>query len=281
MTETTGDAIIFEGLSKRYRRTRRRRRLQLPFSRLDDERGGDDDDVEEDDDTVEDRGRPMADEDRWALYDVSFSVPRGSITAIVGGTAAGKSTLVHILGGVTRPTEGRVLIAGRISPTAEMASALIQGDVTARKNVLLLARFLGVPRRVALARMDEIMEFAGLQGYQRMPLRQYSSRMRPRLAFSSVVHLDPDILLADDKLGVGDPEFRRSCIERVQQLNAERGLTVLLTTGAPKFATVIATHAVWLEQGRVRAEGSPTRIAKKFQAQAAADAEVTSFNARR
>lgn len=267
MTGTADDAIIFERLSKRYRRTRRRR-LQLPFSRLEDEGGGDD--VEEDDDAVEAHERPMGDKDRWALRDVSFRVPRGSITAVVGGTAAGKSTLVQILGGVTRPSEGRVLIAGRISPTAEMASALIQGDVTARKNVLLLARFLGVPRRVALTRMDEIMEFAGLQGYQTMPLRQYSSGMRPRLAFSSVVHLDPDILLADDKLGVGDPEFRRSCLERVQQLNADRGLTVLLTTGTPKHATAIATHAVWLEQGRVRAEGSPTEIAKKVQAQAAA-----------
>ena len=163
-----------------------------------------------------------------ALRNVSFEVAPGTILGIIGANGAGKSTLLKIIARVTRPTEGRVIGSGRVVSLLELGAGF-NPDFSAHDNILMNAAMHGIPRREVLDRMDEIIQFAELEDYLDNPLRQYSSGMYLRLAFSVAINMRPDILLADEILAVGDMAFQERCLERVA-LEAERGLTVLFVS---------------------------------------------------
>jgi teichoic acid transport system ATP-binding protein len=196
-----------------------------------------------------------------ALRDVSFSVPKGSVLAVIGRNGAGKSTLCRVITGILPPDEGRVTVRGRLnllSPGIGFSPAL-----TGRENIVLggLASGLSPERLADIA--DDIAEFAQLGSYLDMPLRAYSNGMRMRLASSIAVFIDPEILLIDEALTGGDAAFTQHIAERTAQLIGQ-GRTIVLVTHGLSSVKVMATEALWLHQGRVAELGDPDDVVKKY-----------------
>jgi lipopolysaccharide transport system ATP-binding protein len=155
--------------------------------------------------------------DFWALRDVSFEVERGEALGIIGQNGAGKSTILKLLYNITAPTKGRISINGRLAALIEVASGF-HPDLTGRENVYLNGSLLGMKRREITKKLDSIVDFAGVSAFIDTPVKRYSSGMYLRLGFSIAAHLDPDILLLDEVLAVGDAQFQSKCIERINQL---------------------------------------------------------------
>ena len=153
----------------------------------------------------------------WALRDLSFDVIRGEAFGVIGPNGAGKSTLLKLLAGITTPTSGRIEIRGRLSALIEIGSGFHQ-ELSGRENVYLSGSILGMRRREIAAKFDQIVEFAGVAPFIDMPVKWYSSGMYVRLGFSIAAHLDPDILLIDEVLAVGDAVFQERCLARIQAL---------------------------------------------------------------
>lgn len=260
----TDDAVIVERLSKRYRRRERRRRLVLPWSRLEDEEGFEDEDDELDEDEGDEERPPPAASERWALQELSLRVRQGEIVAVIGATGAGKSTLIKILGGLTPPTSGQARIRGRLAPTAETASSLIRTHWDVRKNVLALARFQDVPRRVALERMDDILAFADLTDHAHTQVSHLSGTMKPKLAFATVLGLSPDVFLADDRLVVGDSAFREKGVHAILEAR-DRGMVVLFTSHDLGLAGRIADRVLRLHDGRIVDDGEPAEVVRRYE----------------
>src|ERR1039457_4116756 len=164
----------------------------------------------------------------YALKDVSFQVEHGESMAIVGGNGAGKSTLLSLVTGLCRPTEGRIQVNGRVAALLELGSGF-HNDLTGAENIFLNASLLGLSRKKAEAVFDEIVDFSGVGDFIEEPLRTYSSGMTMRLAFSVAVHVDPDILIIDEVIGVGDQAFAAKCLERMRLFQSQ-GKTILLAT---------------------------------------------------
>jgi teichoic acid transport system ATP-binding protein len=196
-----------------------------------------------------------------ALRNVSFSVPKGSVLAVIGRNGAGKSTLCRVITGILPPDEGRVTVRGRLnllSPGIGFSAAL-----TGRENITLggLAAGLSPERLADIA--NEIAEFAQLAGYLDMPMHSYSGGMRMRLASSIAVFLDPEILLIDEALTGGDAAFQQHIAERTGQLTGE-GRTLVLVTHGLSSVKQMATQALWLHQGRVAELGDPDEVVSKY-----------------
>jgi lipopolysaccharide transport system ATP-binding protein len=194
----------------------------------------------------------------WALRDVSFRVGPGTILGVVGANGAGKSTLLKIIARVTRPTEGRVVGFGRVVSLLELGAGF-NPDFSARDNILMNAAMHGISRREALDRLPDIVSFAELGEFMDNPLRQYSSGMYLRLAFSVAINMQPDILLADEILAVGDLAFQARCLERVA-LEAERGLTVLFVSHDMSALARLCQRIIWVDKGRLMHDGDPERV---------------------
>src|SRR5205823_3115600 len=164
--------------------------------------------------------RPTAEGERghrphiWALKDVSFDVKRGEVLGIIGRNGAGKSTLLKLLSQITEPTEGRIELEGRVASLLEVGSGF-HPELTGRENVLLNGAILGMARAETASRFNEIVEFAGVEKFIDTPVKRYSSGMYLRLAFSVAAHLQPDILMVDEVLAVGDAEFQRKCLQKM------------------------------------------------------------------
>ena len=156
-------------------------------------------------------------EDFWALEDVTFEVARGETLGVVGRNGAGKSTLLKLLGGITTPTEGEITIVGKLSALIEVGSGF-HPELTGRENVFLSGAILGMRRRDIAARLDSIAEFSGVSAFLDVPVKFYSSGMYVRLGFAIAAHLEPDILLVDEVLAVGDSEFQTRCLTRIEEL---------------------------------------------------------------
>jgi lipopolysaccharide transport system ATP-binding protein len=199
----------------------------------------------------------------WALRNVSFELARGTILGILGPNGAGKSTLLKIIARVTRPTEGRILGRGRVVSLLELGAGF-NPDFSARENILMNAAMHGIPRREVLERMDDIVSFAEIQEFLDQPLRHYSSGMYLRLAFSVAINLQPDILLADEILAVGDLGFQERCLERVAE-EAKRGLAVLFVSHDMAALARLCGRILWLDKGEMIREGSPDVIIPKYQ----------------
>jgi lipopolysaccharide transport system ATP-binding protein len=197
-------------------------------------------------------------EDFWALQDVNFQVERGHTFGVIGHNGSGKSTLLRLMAGVHRPTEGKVIARGRVGALLELGAGF-HPDLTGRENVRLNAAILGLSKKYINARMDEIAEFAGVEHFFDSPVKVYSSGMAMRLGFATAVHLDPEILLVDEAMSVGDEEFQRKCMDHIYRLR-QSGTTVVLVTHALPLVAELCDAALWLDGGVPRLVGSADSV---------------------
>jgi homopolymeric O-antigen transport system ATP-binding protein len=198
------------------------------------------------------RGRSS--EQFWALRDVSFTVEQGRSFGIVGENGSGKSTMLKLISGILRPTEGTLRVSGRLAALLELGSGF-HPDLTGRENVYLNASVLGFSRREIEQRFDAIVDFAELDRFIDTPLKHYSSGMTIRLGFAIAINSNPDILITDEVLSVGDEAFQRKCIDKIDDL-MRHGKTIILVSHGLDMVRYVCQDAIWLDQGRVRAAGT-------------------------
>ncbi len=198
----------------------------------------------------------------WALQDVELRVHRGESLGVIGANGSGKSTLLKAICGVLPPTTGDVRAHGKIVPLLELGGGF-NPELTGRENIYLNAAILGTPRREVDEKIDGIIDFSGLREFIDIPLHNYSSGMKSRLGFAVATDIDPEILLLDEILAVGDAEFQRKAMERTE--NFFRGdRTVVLVSHSMSQVKRLCTRVVWLEKGRIRAEGKPTEVIREY-----------------
>jgi lipopolysaccharide transport system ATP-binding protein len=208
------------------------------------------------------RRRAREAEEFWALRDISFSIPKGRMVGIVGPNGAGKSTLLRLIGGIGRADEGSVTVNGRIGALLELGSGF-QPDLTGRENVYVSGVIAGLTRHEIAQRFGAIVDFAELEAFIDSPLRTYSTGMQMRLGFAVAVHTDPDILLIDEVLAVGDLAFQRKCLERIEQFKA-RGCTILLVSHDAHSIEQLCDEALWLRRGQLIAMGPPEVVTRQY-----------------
>ncbi|MCX6626775.1 MAG: ABC transporter ATP-binding protein [Candidatus Solibacter sp.] len=194
----------------------------------------------------------------YALKDLSFQVQRGECMAIVGGNGAGKSTLLSLVTGLCQPTEGRIQVNGSVAALLELGSGF-HPELTGAENILLNASLLGLSRKKTEARFDEIVEFSGISDFIHEPLRTYSSGMIMRLAFSVAVHVDPDILIVDEVLAVGDQAFQAKCFERIARFK-RAGKTLLFVSHSAQLVKQFCDRTLWLDKGEAVLVGTPDEV---------------------
>jgi ABC-2 type transport system ATP-binding protein len=198
----------------------------------------------------------------YALQDVSFSAYKGETLGIVGRNGSGKSTSLKLIAGVMAPTEGEVQVHGRISPLIELGAGF-HPDLTGRENVSLNASILGMTGREIRARFNDIVDFAELWEFMDTPVKRYSSGMYMRLAFAVAVHSDPDILLIDEVLAVGDAVFAEKCFAKVREFQ-ERGVTIVIVSHSPDTIKDFCSRALLIHGGHLLADGSPEDVMRQY-----------------
>ena len=199
----------------------------------------------------------------WALRHVNLRIEAGETVGIIGANGAGKSTLLSLAVGVSTPTEGTVAQKGRVAALLELGSGF-HPDLTGREIIHLNAALLGYTRALVQARMETIVEFAGIPDFIDEPLRTYSTGMMARLGFSVAIHLDPDILVLDEVLSVGDQEFQKKCMDRITEFRRQ-GKTLLFVSHSPGAVETLCQRAVWLEMGRVRRDGPAGEVVAEYR----------------
>lgn len=204
------------------------------------------------------RGTPASTEDDfWALQDVSFSVQPGEVLGIIGRNGAGKSTLLKLLSRITEPTAGRIELDGRVASLLEVGTGF-HPELTGRENIMLNGAILGMRRDEIRRKFDEIVAFAEVERFLDVPVKRYSSGMYMRLAFAVAAHLEPEILVIDEVLAVGDAEFQRKCLGKMGEVS-ESGRTVLFVSHNLNAVETLCTTALSLDRGRVLEHGSDVR----------------------
>jgi lipopolysaccharide transport system ATP-binding protein len=259
-------AIRFDNVSKRYRVRRPRRKDGSAIARLL-------------------AGRAV--EDFWAVRDVSFEVPHGQTLGVIGHNGAGKSTLLKLMSRITAPTAGEITLNGRVAALIEVGSGF-HPELTGRENVFLSGSILGMRRREIAAKLDRIVAFAGVGQFIDTPVKWYSSGMYVRLGFAIAAHLEPDILLVDEVLAVGDAAFQLQCYDRLAELR-HAGITMLFISHDLLSIEKLCDRVALMAQGRLVASGAPHDVVLDYQRLAAtahvtqtagADPERTSAGAR-
>lgn len=198
----------------------------------------------------------------WALKDVSFEVKRGEVIGIIGRNGAGKSTLLKILCRITEPTEGHAQINGRVGSLLEVGTGF-HPELTGRENIYLNAAILGIKKREIERKFDEIVAFAEIDKFIDTPVKHYSSGMYARLAFAVAAHLDPDILLVDEVLAVGDAGFQKKCLNKIQDIGQE-GRTVLFISHNMPAITRLCQRTILLHEGHILCDGSPYQAVSDY-----------------
>ena len=207
------------------------------------------------------RGFPRR-EPFWALRDVSFDVRPGETVGIVGPNGAGKTTILKLIAGVSTPTEGETVCWGRLVPLIEL-NAGFHSELTGRENIYLNGSILGIPKRTIDRNFHRIVSFAELEEFIDQPVKNYSSGMFMRLGFSVAAHSEPDILLADEVLAVGDQRFKQKCIQRIREFQ-KSGVTIILVTHELEFVKELCSKAIYLESGKLLASGEPGIVLPKY-----------------
>lgn len=207
--------------------------------------------------------RGVAYTDLWALRQLSLRVRRGEVFGVIGRNGAGKSTFLKVISRVLRPTTGRVVVRGRVAPLLELGAGF-HPDLTGRENVFLNATILRYPRAQIESRFDEIIEFAELQDFVDAPMRTYSTGMLARLGFSVATAFQPDILILDEILAVGDIGFQQKCLERIARFRKE-GVTILLVTHDLDTLARHCQRAAWFDRGRIVSIGPPSEIVAPYR----------------
>ncbi|MBN1093819.1 ABC transporter ATP-binding protein [Blastococcus sp. TML/M2B] len=212
-------------------------------------------------------------EEFWALRDIDVTFASGSTTGLIGHNGSGKSTLLKIIGGILTPTTGYVERRGRLAALLELGAGF-HGDLTGRENVYLNAAILGLTRKQTDAYFDEIVDFSGIESFIDTQVKFYSSGMYVRLAFAVAVHVDPEILLVDEVLSVGDEPFQRKCLDRIRRFQRE-GRTIVFVSHSLDQVRQLCDRAVLLDHGRQVVDGTPTEAVRAFRDlnQAAEEAE--------
>ncbi len=205
----------------------------------------------------------------WALRDISFRVAAGTMLGIIGENGAGKSTLLRLIGGVGRPDKGGTQAHGRIGALLDLGASF-HSDLTGRENVFVSGVIAGLTRQEVKERFDAIVEFAELENFIDNPLRTYSTGMEMRLAFAIAAHIDPDILLIDEVLAVGDVAFQQKCLHRIAQFKA-RGCTIVLISHDAAVVRELCDEALWLRQGQLVAHGPAPLVVEQYVAEMMAE----------
>jgi lipopolysaccharide transport system ATP-binding protein len=202
-------------------------------------------------------------EEFWALQDVSFDVQKGEVLGIIGRNGAGKSTLLKIVSRITEPTRGRVIIRGRVASLLEVGTGF-HPELTGRENVYLNGAILGMTKQEIRKKFDEIVAFAEVERFLDTPVKRYSSGMYVRLAFAVAAHLEPEILIVDEVLSVGDAAFQRKCMGKMSNVATEQGRTVLLVTHNMPAVLSFCSKALFLNAGRVCALGNASDSVRRY-----------------
>jgi lipopolysaccharide transport system ATP-binding protein len=216
------------------------------------------------------RGTDASMEDFWALRDISFSVEPGEVVGIVGGNGAGKSTLLKILSRITEPTEGRAVLRGRIASLLEVGTGF-HPELSGRENIFLNGAILGMKRREIVTNFDAIVTFAEVEKFLDTPVKRYSSGMYVRLAFAVAAHLEPEILIVDEVLAVGDAEFQKRCLGKMKEISEGGARTVLFVSHNMAAVSALCTRALLLSHGSLKADGSPASVIQDYLIPSAID----------
>lgn len=199
----------------------------------------------------------------WALKEVNFSLEQGEVLGIIGRNGAGKSTLLKILSRITPPTTGEIRLKGKVGSLLEVGTGF-HPELTGRENIFLNGAILGMRRREIVNKMDDIIEFSGIEKFIDTPVKRYSSGMYVRLAFSVAAHLEPDILIIDEVLAVGDAEFQKKCLGKMGEVTKSHGRTVLFVSHNMGAVQSICTRTMLLEKGKVKAIGDTYKVTQAY-----------------
>jgi len=259
--EEKGEAIRVEGLEKLYRRTLPGDRLRTLKSALMDGSL---------------TGNLRKDEAISALSGIDFTVEKGEAFGVIGGNGSGKSTLLKLLAGMLRPSAGRITVAGRVAAMIELGAGF-HPEISGRENVFINGAVLGLSKREIGRRYAEIVEFSGLGDFMEEPVKNYSSGMYVRLGFAVAIHTDPDVLLVDEVLAVGDEAFAHRCVRRIEEFLAS-GKTLLLVSHSLDLVSGLCDRVLWLENGRQRLIAPPRRAIDAYR-QAVAEREAEEHQA--
>jgi ABC-type polysaccharide/polyol phosphate transport system ATPase subunit len=197
-----------------------------------------------------------------AVKDVSFKVPQGATYGVIGRNGSGKSTMLKLVAGITKPTEGTVAVNGRVSALIELGAGF-HPEISGRENVFINGIMLGLTKREIARRFDEIVDFAGLRDFIEAPVKTYSSGMYVRLGFAVAINVDPDVLLVDEVLAVGDEAFTHKCLDKFAEFR-RRGKTILLVTHSLSLVEKFCDDVLWLDAGAVRGDGDPRRVVSEY-----------------
>jgi lipopolysaccharide transport system ATP-binding protein len=202
-------------------------------------------------------------EDFWALKNINFEIKQGEAVGIIGRNGAGKSTLLKLLSRITEPSTGRIEMNGRIASLLEVGTGF-HPELTGRENVFLNGAILGMTRSEVRKKFDEIVDFAGVEKFLDTPVKRYSSGMYVRLAFSVAAHLEPEILVVDEVLSVGDSEFQRKCLGKMDDVSKKEGRTVLFVSHNMGTVLQLCSSCILLKSGGVEDIGEPSRIIEEY-----------------
>lgn len=208
------------------------------------------------------RGRTSVHEDFWALDDVSFDVPTGSTFGLIGSNGSGKSTLLKCLARIYYPNKGAITAYGRLAALLEVGSGF-HPELSGRENVFLNGSILGMSKKEVTRKFDEIVDFSGVEQFIDQPVKNYSSGMYVRLGFSVAINVDPEILVVDEVLAVGDAEFQEKCRQKFADFK-EAGKTVILVSHAMDAVRDMCDHAAWLSHGKLVAAGPASETIEKY-----------------
>jgi lipopolysaccharide transport system ATP-binding protein len=198
-----------------------------------------------------------------ALQNISFTVYKGECMGVIGRNGAGKSTLLGLIAGVLKPDSGKVIVNGRVSPLLELGAGF-HPELTGRENIVLNGVLMGMTKKEVFKKMDKIIAFSELEEFIDQPLRTYSSGMVARLAFSVVAHLDPDILLIDEILAVGDINFQKKCLDKMQEFR-QNGVTMVFVSHAIEQVKEICDRAMWIDNHRIRLIGDARSVCEEYE----------------
>lgn len=198
----------------------------------------------------------------WALKDVSFEIPKGSFYGLIGHNGSGKSTMLRLMAGIHEPTEGNIVVDGRISALLELGAGF-HPDLTGRENIFLNGAILGLSSKQIEDSVDEIIEFSGLSQFIDSPVKMYSSGMHVRLGFAISVNVDPEILLVDEVIAVGDEEFQRRCFDHLYKLR-RNGVTIVFVSHASGLVESLCDEVAWLDHGELQQVGAAPEVVRSY-----------------
>jgi lipopolysaccharide transport system ATP-binding protein len=211
-----------------------------------------------------------------ALCNISFEVYEGESFGIIGNNGAGKSTTLGLIAGVLKPNKGKVIVRRRISPLLALGAGF-HPELTGKENIVLNGVLMGLTRREVRRKMDEIIDFADIGEFMDRPMRVYSSGMMARLGFSVVAHLDPEILLIDEVLGVGDIRFQKKCLDKMMSIKAS-GVTLVLVTHSVASIVNLCDRAMWIEDHRIKMMGDPSELVETYCIESGVPVDLSAVN---